>query len=441
MSWKRRQDGLLAMINFPPYSLQMLTSRHVLVGGGGGSSKTGIANGFEIFEISHNGQHFVAEEVTRYETGPNVVMNSATYNNGKKIWLVAGQESHCQLYNIQLKVVTAENGEISKKYNFPKREDLRQRRKGSKEEPFLKRENIEDIKNDTITEKHKKLQLLIKPADSIQTDFGSGQPLQRVVRISPNGNIMATGGTDGLIRLWHFPQLNSLHELKGHSKEIDDIDFCPKSKQIATVAKDGKLIIWDVNTFNKNKELSWNPSDTEKCIFKRCRFRKTVADDNPSNPKLLFSISNSLPSRDRSRSKMHYGFLQQWNVDLGQMDRVVKYKENLSELAVSDDGKFVAVGTMSSGTVDLFIAFNLQRLLHVPNAHNMFITNLEFLPTSLDGPAITSNCETAVISCSVDNKIRIHSVPYRHALPFWLFVIFIIVSICGAFILCSYLGL
>lgn len=42
----RKQEGLLARVNFPLYTLQMLTSRHVLVGGGGGSSNTGVANGF-----------------------------------------------------------------------------------------------------------------------------------------------------------------------------------------------------------------------------------------------------------------------------------------------------------------------------------------------------------------------------------------------------------
>lgn len=43
---RRRDDGLLARVNFPLYTVQMLTSRHVLVAGGGGSSKTGVANGF-----------------------------------------------------------------------------------------------------------------------------------------------------------------------------------------------------------------------------------------------------------------------------------------------------------------------------------------------------------------------------------------------------------
>lgn len=43
---RRPSDGLLARVNFPLFAIDMLTSRHVVVSGGGGSSKTGVANGF-----------------------------------------------------------------------------------------------------------------------------------------------------------------------------------------------------------------------------------------------------------------------------------------------------------------------------------------------------------------------------------------------------------
>lgn len=46
MAPRRLKEGLLARVNFPLYSVEMLTSRHVLVAGGGGSSNTGVANGF-----------------------------------------------------------------------------------------------------------------------------------------------------------------------------------------------------------------------------------------------------------------------------------------------------------------------------------------------------------------------------------------------------------
>lgn len=32
-------------------------------------------------------------------------MNCASFNDGKRTYLVAGQESHCQLYNVRPKVI------------------------------------------------------------------------------------------------------------------------------------------------------------------------------------------------------------------------------------------------------------------------------------------------------------------------------------------------
>lgn len=52
-------------------------------------------------------------------------------------------------------------------------------------------------------------------------------------------------------------------------------------------------------------------------------------------------------------------------------------------------------------------------MLHIPNAHSMFVTGLEFLPLNSDGPAISCDSEAAVVSISVDNRVCIHSLHYR----------------------------
>ncbi|XP_043264676.1 prolactin regulatory element-binding protein [Colletes gigas] len=429
---RRNNCGLLARVNFPLYTLQMITSRHILVGGGGGSSKTGVANGFEIFELSHNGSQFVAEEVTRHETGPSVVMNCTAYTDGKRTWIAAGQESHCQLYNVNTKVITVENGKVIEGSSDGAKDGLRQRKGAEKaEENVTSKERIEEIKDDNSNIESKKLQLKVKPADSVQTDFSKDEPLQRIVRISLNGKFMATGGTDCHVRLWKFPQLHKLHDLEAHTKEIDDIDFSPDCTLVASIAKDGKAFLWNVNSGTKDKELTWTPMDGLKYMYKRCRFRKLEEEKSKAQ---LFMLSNPVVGKNPS-------FLQMWDTDSGSIIKTVPYKETLSALAVSDDGKFVAVGTMFSGSVDIYVAFSLRRALHVPGAHSMFVTGLEFLPTKLDGLEITSNTETAVVSISVDNKICIHSIPFRHTLPFWFVIIMIILSVCGAFIFCSYLGI
>lgn len=53
-------------------------------------------------------------------------------------------------------------------------------------------------------------------------------------------------------------------------------------------------------------------------------------------------------------------FLQQWIPEDGSLKKVVMFDECLAALAVRDDGRFVAVGTMFSGSVCIYIAFSLQ---------------------------------------------------------------------------------
>lgn len=216
---------------------------------------------------------------------------------------------------------------------------------------------------------------------------------------------MATGGTDGKVRLWKFPQLEKLYDFDGHGKEIDDIDFNPNSNLLVSIAKDGKAFVWNIKT-KKSTELSWKPPDGIKYMYKRCRFRK-LAEDKEKND--LFMLTNAITAKNPS-------FLQLWDTNTGTITKSAPYKETLSALAVSNDGKFVAVGTMFSGSVDIFVAFSLRKALHIPGAHSMFVTGLEFLPTNdrlNGGIAITSNTETAVVSISVDNRICIHSIPFR----------------------------
>ncbi|KPM02948.1 hypothetical protein QR98_0013740 [Sarcoptes scabiei] len=48
------QANLLARVNFPIYCVKAITERHILIGGGGGCSKTGIANNLEIYELIYD---------------------------------------------------------------------------------------------------------------------------------------------------------------------------------------------------------------------------------------------------------------------------------------------------------------------------------------------------------------------------------------------------
>jgi prolactin regulatory element-binding protein len=58
------------------------------------------------------------------------------------------------------------------------------------------------------------------------------ESFQKVVRISSSGKLLATGGCDGYLRLWQFPVLKPLRDIKAHEKEVDDVDFSPDSQKV-----------------------------------------------------------------------------------------------------------------------------------------------------------------------------------------------------------------
>lgn len=330
-------------------------------------------------------------------------MNMSVKNIDKKSLLVVGQESHSQMFIINTKV-----GQL------PVRETVNRRESTSEVRQRKNRERTESVSSvpEKITEngiRMKRVYFEIKSADSVQTDFAQPEPLQRVVRISPNGKFMVTGGLDGHVRVWSFPRMTPLTDIVAHEKEIDDIDFSPDNKQILSVAKDGKAVIWGLSSGKELMKLQWTPPEGVKYLFKRCRY---ATIEGKSDSYRLFTLSNPFGKAGKQK-----GFLQQWNVQTGRLNNIVGIDESLAALAVRDDGRFVAVGTMFSGSVSIYIAFSLQKVLHVQGAHSMFVTGLEFIPVLVkEAPPISSDSEASVVSFSVDNRICIHSLQYRREL-------------------------
>ena len=74
------------------------------------------------------------------------------------------------------------------------------------------------------------------------------EPYQKVVKISPlDGKFMATGGEDGILRIWTFPDLNQVKDLEEHDKEIDDIEFSPDQTKVG-IKVSQKVIIHFLNS-------------------------------------------------------------------------------------------------------------------------------------------------------------------------------------------------
>ncbi|XP_050441856.1 prolactin regulatory element-binding protein [Adelges cooleyi] len=361
------KSQVLTTTNLPMYSIQTFLRNYILVAGGGGSSKTGITNGFEVYKICKDGKSLTMRKVIRHDSGPCVIMNNCCYKNGSKIYIICNEDDKCRQYTADIILEPSfGNGKTTKELNFQ-----------------------------------------ISTGRSLVTDFNEDEPLQRIVKVNSSGNIMVTGGTDGCIRLWNFPikEDNNPEPLKvftGHTKEIDDIDISSDGASIASVAKDGQAFHW--NTVTNTKSNLLHPTN-KKQIFKRCRFG--IINDKPTYN--IYTIANGPNQKS---------FLQRWSYD-NKIIYEFQFAEPTSALAVREDGLYIAVGTMFSGSVSIHEAYDLKMIYSVKQAHAMFVTGLEFLNKDF-----VPETKAAVLSISVDNRICFHNVPCKTLVSFWkLFII------------------
>lgn len=197
----------------------------------------------ELFELGHDGKQFYVEDRVRHDTGDNVVMNCDVHSSGTKIYVVAGQENHSQLYKILGEFQTA-NGNVKSNHDSenPVDSTVRKRKENVKKKEESKNNLKETItKNKNKVDKdipsqngvEKKLRFAFKTLDSVQTVSLGEDPLQRVVRVSRNHSLMVTGGTDGHLTLWSFPKMEQLLHIEAHGKEVDDVDFSISGEQVS----------------------------------------------------------------------------------------------------------------------------------------------------------------------------------------------------------------
>ena len=223
MSVESNQAELFARVDFPLYSIAMVSPRHVLVAGGGGSANTGVKNGYEIFEVTTDGELVRGESVTKHLTGEfsiySLAVRASRDNNNlpHSVVLAAGHNQFCQLYRLSL------DTEKHAAREQPQSSVTNRRPNGvpagsGVQEHFASKAVFR-------TEKLKKVQI----------DYNKTEPYGKVVRVSLNGKFLAAGGDDGHLRVFSFPDLDSVHDFSTHEKEIDDIDFSPDSSKICSI--------------------------------------------------------------------------------------------------------------------------------------------------------------------------------------------------------------
>ena len=63
---------------------------------------------------------------------------------------------------------------------------------------------------------------------------------------SPDGGLLATGWSDGIVRIWHTATWSLVTSLSAHTTLVDDLQFGPEGNRLVTSDIDGSVYLWDI---------------------------------------------------------------------------------------------------------------------------------------------------------------------------------------------------
>ncbi|MEG4204222.1 NACHT domain-containing protein [Microcoleus sp. Pol7_A1] len=70
----------------------------------------------------------------------------------------------------------------------------------------------------------------------------------RSVIFSPDGKLLATGDTDGIVRLWEASSGREILTCKGHTNVVESVAFSPDGEILASGSYENTIKLWDVKT-------------------------------------------------------------------------------------------------------------------------------------------------------------------------------------------------
>ncbi|MBD2514590.1 hypothetical protein H6G93_06125 [Nostoc sp. FACHB-973] len=231
------------------------------------------------------------------------------------------------------------------------------------------------------------------------------------VAFSPNGKLLATGDTNGEIRLYKVANSQQLMTCKGHTGWIWSVSFSPDGQVLASGSNDQTIKLWDISTgqcfktleghsggvrsvtFSPNAKVLasgsddqtvklWNVS-TGQCF-------KTLQEHGCSVWSVAFSPKDNILASGNDDYKVRL-----WNINSSSCIHTLEgHTQRVYSVTFSPDGNTLATGSHDQ-TVKLW-DISTSKCLKTLQGHTDLVHSVTF---SVDG--------SAVVSCGDDQTVRV----------------------------------
>ena len=214
------------------------------------------------------------------------------------------------------------------------------------------------------------------PDESHQTD-----PHTRDIVFSPDSRYLVISGPTDTIIVFDVNESNVVTILDGHDGEVPALVFTKDSKTLISGGFDGKLIVWDMETFQQKLTILHDPSIIPNNLLNQTKNPGTIKNNlnNNSNSNNLNNNSNSNNLNNNSNSNN----LNNNSEEKGKNLMIIA-------LALAHDESFLAVGFMN-GFVGIY-ELTFEQPIKIFEAHHEFIYKISISPD--DSLIATSSHDT-----------------------------------------------